>query len=425
MDENIIPLDKYLMESKISARKSSKRWGEDLHYRALFEQTSECVFIIGLDFRYLAANQQALNLLGYEEHELVGMPVKDVMSQDDALGHESLFIDDESNLYERVLKRKDGSMLPVEVSTSVVYDETGQPAYVQSIARDISERKVAEWALKRHTQILSVIGDATAGLLRSSSIEIKIPEVLESLGLAMEVSCCVIFEIDTFSEDPFVQIRYKWERWIGTPFDISSVIGLFIPELLNLSSEYFSSIGSETRNASLSKSTFVAIPINGNLGSWGFLGFFDDGNRFSWSSAELDAAQTAANLIGSALQRNRYEETIRLNETRNRIILEALPDLLIRIDIDGTILDYSANSNHPLYIHRDMLTGKKFSQIWPPEIVGRIIGEANDDSFNESCYVDEFRLPYSNHAYEARLYPISSSEALIVIRDITEQAKLN
>src|SRR6266536_4323830 len=121
MDENIIPLDKYLVESKIGARKSSKRWGEDLHYRALFEQTSECVFIIGLDFRYLAANQQALNLLGYEERELVGMPVKDVMSQDDALGHESLFIDDESNLYERVLKRKDASMLPVEVSTSVVY----------------------------------------------------------------------------------------------------------------------------------------------------------------------------------------------------------------------------------------------------------------------------------------------------------------
>ena len=425
MDDKTIPLDKYLVESKIGARKQNRKWGDDLHHRALFDQTSECVFIIGLDFRYLAANQQALSLLGYEEHELIGMPVKDVMSQDDALGHESLFIDDESNLYERVLKRKDGSTLPVEVSTSVVYDETGQPAYVQSIARDISERKATEWSLKRHTKILSVIGDATARLLRSSSIEIKIPEVLESLGLAMEVSGCVIFEIDTFSEDPFVQIRYKWERWIGTTFDISSVIGLFIPELLNLSSEYFSSFGSEARNTSFSKPTFVAIPISGNLGSWGFLGFFDDGNRLSWSSSELDAAQTAANLIGSALQRNRYEETIRLNETRNRIILEALPDLLIRIDIDGTILDYSANSNHPLYIHRDMLTGKKFSQIWPPEIVGRIIGEMNDSSFTSACYVDEFRLPYGNHAYEARLYPISSSEALIVIRDITEQARLN
>jgi two-component system phosphate regulon sensor histidine kinase PhoR len=39
--------------------------------------------------------------------------------------------------------------------------------------------------------------------------------------------------------------------------------------------------------------------------------------------------------------------------------------------------------------------------------------------------VEEFRLPHSNHAFEARLYPISTIEALIVIRDITEQAKLN
>jgi signal transduction histidine kinase len=158
---------------------------------------------------------------------------------------------------------------------------------------------------------------------------------------------------------------------------------------------------------------------------WGFLGFFDEGKKLSWSSSELDAAQTAANLIGSALQRNSYEETIRLNETRNRIILDALPDLLIRIDTSGNILDYSANPNHPLYIHRDMITGKEFSQIWPKEIVRKIIGDANDGSFVSPCHVDEFRLPYSNHAYEARLYPISLSEALIVIRDITEQVKLN
>jgi len=425
MDEKTIPLDKYFIESRINARKPNKKWGEDLHYRALFEQTSECVFIIGMDFRYLAANHQALMLLGYEERELVGMPVSDVMSQDDSLGHQSV-IEDQSSLYERTLKRKDGSTLPVEVSTSVVYDENDQPAYIQSIARDISERKNAEWILKRHTQILSVIGDATARLLRASSIEIKIPEVLESLGLAMDVFCCAIFEINTFSENPSVQVRYIWQRSEATTFEISSAIGSFVPELLNTSNGYFSSCGSdENRNASFSKPTFVAIPINGNLGSWGFLGFFDEGNKLSWSPSEIDAAQTAANLIGSALQRNRYEETIRLNETRNRIILDALPDLLIRIDLEGSILDYSANSDHPLYIHRDMVTGKKLSQTWPEEIVARIMGATNEESFVSPCYLDEFQLPYSNHTYEARLYPLSTNEALIVIRDITEQAKLN
>lgn len=424
MDEKTIPLDKYFIESRIHSRKLSKKWGEDLHYRALFEQTSECVFVIGMDFRYLAANQQALGLLGYEAYELIGMPVSDVMSQDDSLGHQSV-IEDQSSLYERILKRKDGSTLPVEVSTSVVYDENGQPAYIQSIARDISERKNAEWVLKRHTQILSVIGDATARLLRASSIEIKIPEVLASLGLAMDVFCCAIFEINTFSANPFVEVRYKWQRSNEPAFEISSAIGSSIPDLLNTSSGYFSSSGLENRNASFSKLTFVAIPINGNLGSWGFLGFFDEENKLSWSPSEIDAAQTAANLIGSALQRNRYEETIRLNETRNRIILDALPDLLIRIDAEGIILDYSANSDHPLYIHRDMVTGKKLSQTWPEEIVTRIIGSMNDESFVSPCHLDEFQLPYSNHTYEARLYPLSLSEALIVIRDITEQARLN
>src|SRR5215208_4403019 len=240
MDERTIPLDQYLMESRARSQKPAKKWGEDLHYRALFEQTSECVFIIGMDFRYLAANQQALRLLGYEEKELVGMPVSEVMSQDDALGRQQV-IEDQSSLYERILKRKNGSTLPVEVSTSVVYDENGQPAYIQSIARDISERKNAEWILKRHTQILSVIGDATARLLRASIIEIKIPEVLESLGLTMDVFCCAIFEINTFSANPFIQVRYKWQRSEETTFEISSEIGPFIPALLKTSNGYFSS----------------------------------------------------------------------------------------------------------------------------------------------------------------------------------------
>lgn len=424
MDERTIPLPRLRVEKSGRHDSADGEWDEYLYGRELFEQTSECVFIIGLDFRYIAVNQQALHLLGYEEHELVGRPVSDVMSQDDSLGHGS-FAGDRSSLYERILKRKDGTLLPVEISTSVVYRDGSQPAYIQSIARDISERKAAEKILKRHTQILSVISDAAASLLRSSSIEVKIPKVLESLGCAMDVACCAIFEIDTFSARPYVRVRYEWHGSQAAELDLSAVVQPFIPELLKLSNGCFSSVDAGLQHASLIDPMFVAVPINGNPGSRGFLGFFDIPSNLPWLSSEFDAAQTAANLIGSALQRNRYEETIQLNEARNRIILDALPDLLIRIDIDGIILDYSAKPDHPLYIHRDMISGKKLSQTWPEEIVSQIIGEENDQTFSTSHRVDEFRLPYSNGAYESRLYPISTNEALIVIRDITEQAQLN
>jgi signal transduction histidine kinase len=135
--------------------------------------------------------------------------------------------------------------------------------------------------------------------------------------------------------------------------------------------------------------------------------------------------QTAANLIGSALQRSSYEETIRLNEARNRAILSALPDLLIRIDSSGLILDYSANNDHPLYIDRDVISGKRLSGVWPEDIVEQIRGPGNTDVFASTHVVEEFRLPFINKVYESRLYPISSSEALVVIRDITDQAQLN
>jgi len=424
MDEKTIPLPRLNANLIVQHGKPRQPWDDLLYGRALFEQTSECVFIIGLDFRYIAANQQALFLLGYEEYELIGKPVSEVMSQDDALGH-GFVVENRSNIYERILKRKDGTLLPVEISTSVVNDEEGIPAYIQSIARDISERKNAERVLQRYAQILSVISDAAARLLRSSNIEVKIPEVLQSLGQAMDVSCCAVFEIDTFSDQLFVRVRYEWNKVNVPVLDVPAIVQPFIENMMDVHSKYFSSRDVEDKIASFPKLEFVSVPVDGNVGSWRFLGFFADVGNLSWSPSELVAAQTAANLIGSALKRNQYEETIQQNEARNRIILDALPDLLIRINHEGIILDYSAQSDHPLYLHRDVISWKKLSQVWPQEIVSRIIGDENVSSFTSRHLLEEFSLPYSNDRFESRLYPIGSDEALIVIRDITEQAKLN
>lgn len=424
MHEKTIPLQKIVIESHALVKEPVHRERDDLYYRALFDQTGECVFIIGLDLCYRAANQQALNLLGYEEHELIGRPVIEIMSQDEQLGTVALN-GDSSNLSERVLKRKDGTTLPVEVSASIVYDESNQPAYIQSIARDISERKQTEQLLTRQTKILSVISDATARLLQTSHIEKRIPEVLESLGEATEVSCCVIFEINTFSSNTQINIQYQWNRSSSSDCDVPAALNSFLTQILNSPNEFFSSVSGQNPGKTQVDVSFAIMPIHGTLGSRGYLGLFDCGKTLSWIPSARDVIRTAANLLGSALQRTRYEETIRLNEARNRILLDTLPDLLIRIDLDGNILDYSANSNHPLYIDRDVMSGRKLSAVWPQELVEKVIGQANAGGFVKSHWLEGFRLPYSKAVYESRLHPISSKEALILIRDVTEQEKLN
>ncbi len=419
MDEKTIPLPRRSnLKILTTCVASDGRWDEHLYGRELFEQSGECIFIIGLDLRYIAVNRRALNLLGYEENELVGKPVSDVMSQDESLGREFV-VRGYTNLNERILKRKDGSLLPVEVSTSIVYRDGLTPAYIQSIARDISDRKTAENALQRHAQILSVISDAAATLLRSSDMEVKIPEILKSLGSAMDVPCCAIFEINVYSDEPVSNLRYIWGKADTFDANVSTTIQPYLGEIWETRN------GSERQSASFSKSTFVSVPIGGNSGSQLFLVFFDDTNGITWSPSEFDVAQTAANLIEFALQRSRFEETIRLNEARNRIVLDALPDLLIRIDHNKVILDYSAKPDHPLHIHRDVISGRKLSQVWPDEVVEKILGDENRYLFKSSNWLAEFNLPYSNSAYELRLYPIDNNEALIVVRDITELAVLN
>jgi PAS domain S-box-containing protein len=416
MDEKTVPLSLHVPSQKLLAKARDMRLGKDLNYRALFDQTSECVFIIGLDLHYLAANQQALLLLGYEDYELIGMPVSKVMSLDEQLTHTSI-LGEGTDLYERILKRRDGSTLPAEISTTIVYNSKNEPAYIQSIARDISERKNAEKMLKKQARILSLISAATARLLQSSNIESRIPDVLEALGKAMDVFCCAIFEITTFSGKPSVDVQDQWLDEAHSNFNVFDAIS---PHAFAILSK-----GGNSYEASGENLFFGIVPIHGTTGLWKFLALFEARDTVSWSFSEREAIQTAANLLGAALQRNDYEEAIRLSETRNRIILSALPDLLIRLDVNGTILDYSTNPDHPLYIHRDIVSGRKLSETWPEEIVQRIIGDAPVKGFETQKVVDRFMLPFSNSEYEARLYPIDSREALIVIRDIGEQLLLN
>ena len=237
MDEKTIPLSRLPVDVKVQISGKSKI-GADLDYRALFEQTGECVFIIGLDFKFITANQQALRLLGYEEHQLLRLPVEEIMLLEDF--HEREFLlEKRLNLSEYTLKKKNGSMLPVELSISVVHNTFGSPVYIQMLARDISERKQSEISLKRHMRALAVIGEVTANLFRSSNIETMIPDVLESLGYAVDVFCCALLDINMSS----IKIQAQWMNYDAADFNVVSALEPFLASIRENPTRVFSVTG--------------------------------------------------------------------------------------------------------------------------------------------------------------------------------------
>ncbi len=430
MNQNTIPVPKRPKKAKAAPKDPSEQitpaWDQNFHYQALFEQTEDCVFIISFDLRYIAVNPQATRLLGYSEQELIGKPVSEVMYQDAPSASENI-LGDTSNLFERLMHCKDGSILPVEIRTSIVYNQDGSPAYVQTIARDITERKASELSLKYRNLILAVINDAAERLLRSSDIQKEIPEILQLLGTTTDLATCAV--IQARDRDHFengVDIRFEWQNPAAPQIDLQVITRYLLSNRsINFRDLFINARVFTKDSADFPPVSIAFIPILEADHAWGFLGLLAPETQPEWAPVQREAIRTAANIIGAALQHQYIEEKIYASEEHSRTILAALPDLIIRVDQFGNILDYSARKDHPLYMQREAVNGKKLSEIWNDDISRQIVSMTGDKFLVATHIHKEFIIPGSNNIYEAHLDPIGSTETLIVIRDISDQARLN
>ncbi len=71
-------------------------------------------------------------------------------------------------------------------------------------------------------------------------------------------------------------------------------------------------------------------------------------------------------------ERKRAEEEVRHSENKARALLNALPDMMFRLDREGTILDYKADTSELYAQSGPSLIGQKLRGISPPEFVDLI-----------------------------------------------------
>ncbi|MCK6578915.1 MAG: PAS domain-containing sensor histidine kinase [Anaerolineae bacterium] len=119
-----------------------------LLFRALFDRTHDAVFILNLEGAHVAANARAAEMLGYTPDELLGLSYRHIVVAEEQADSESIrrrmLAGEVIPVYERRFRRKDGTLCAVELNVQMVRDLDGTPLYIQSIARDISGRKLAE-----------------------------------------------------------------------------------------------------------------------------------------------------------------------------------------------------------------------------------------------------------------------------------------
>ncbi len=121
-------------------------------FRNLFDNANDVIYVHDLKGNYISANHAVERIFGYTMDEVVKLNAADITVPEHLDRVREKLLSklegrEQETSYELDCVRKDGTRITVEVSSTVIA-ENGVPVAIQGIARDVTERKIAEEALR-------------------------------------------------------------------------------------------------------------------------------------------------------------------------------------------------------------------------------------------------------------------------------------
>jgi len=250
--------DNLLKQAQEKLQESEER------YKSLFDRSLDLVYLHDFQGRFLDANDAALKRLGYTKEEIHSLNFASFLSEDQIpiaiKSTEILLAGTQKGLTEYRLKHKDGSDVYVETRGSIVMSK-GKPVAIQAIARDITERKKAEAALKEAESKLRTIFDSAAdGMLLAKISDRQFSTANKKMGQMLG-----------YTEEELLQMRVDD---IHPPESLPYVMDQFTKQV-NQSITIARDIPVLRKNGSVFFADVSAAPMNVN-GEKCMLGMFRD-----------------------------------------------------------------------------------------------------------------------------------------------------
>ncbi|OPY86596.1 MAG: Sensor histidine kinase TmoS [Syntrophaceae bacterium PtaU1.Bin231] len=144
-------------------------------YRILYESMMDGYVRVDMDGRIRECNEAYRAMTGYTQDELRGLTYLDITperwhaAEREIIGRQVL-ARGYSDVYEKEYRKKDGTLIAVELRTFLLRDETGSNTGMWAIVRDVTERRQIELEARRlreelvHLTRVSTLGEFTSTL---------------------------------------------------------------------------------------------------------------------------------------------------------------------------------------------------------------------------------------------------------------------
>jgi len=300
------------------------------HYDFLTRYANDAILLSDDQFRIVEVNDRACEYFGYTREEFMGLEVSTLRTPElrPSFGETwSMLRAKKSLLYELEVLRKDGSRFPAEASARVIEVEGKQ--LIQSILRDITERKQAEEQIRRLNRLYLVLSRCSEAVVEARTEQELLERVCGiaveqgglraalvhiSRGSATEVSLAARAGLDMRFLDAALFDAFGSNQAFAICNDIPAEAGLILWKS--------TAVQHEVRS-------WIALPLTRGRETAGRLSLFSSSPSF-FSADEIALAQEIAGSISFALDaqerehlRRRAEQQLSASRERLELVLDS------------------------------------------------------------------------------------------------------
>jgi two-component system NtrC family sensor kinase len=402
-------LEKTQQELEISQNQLTR--AED-NFKSLVNTIADPVVIVDHKGNFLEINDKITEMTGFSKTDLIGksfLDTKIVTTRSKAILIKKLakrMMGIGIKPYEIEAKTKDGKIICLEVNAQKIEYENKKAEVV--VFHDITERKTLEKKREKYAEQLEEKVKERTKTLKEN--EEKLRSIFNSSPDAIAVSDLKgnVIECNKATLD-FLGLSTKDE--------ITAKNGLtFVAK----------------QDQQKVKNIMKKVLKNGPLINIEYTALNKDNQEFS---AEFSASAIKnhsgkptgfVTMIKDITDRKRKEEELHKSETKNKAILNAIPDLMWQINKDGVFLEFIPAKDFPTIILPEQIIGKNIHDAAPKWFAEKVMKYTKRAFRTNEIQIFEYQLPLASgnkkmHDYEARLVVGGEDTILTIVRDITER----
>ena len=144
-----------------------------------------------------------------------------------------------------------------------------------------------------------------------------------------------------------------------------------------------------------------------------------------YNEEDVEIVSQLTNLVYEYVVSKRFEDALHKSEQYARALLDAIPDLIFRLNREGVYLDYKG-ANDELYYQVGAIVGQNNRDLTPPDFADLIASKIALTLDHRNMESFEYQLPVPGlglRDFEARMVPSGPDEVTAIARDITDQKK--